>query len=55
MYRESVFRNLPGAAEGALIRAAASTQPFVIFMDAQPERRSKNEEHITRYFISATI
>jgi len=24
----SVFRNLIGAAEGALIRAAASTQPF---------------------------
>jgi len=24
----SVFRNLLGAAEGALIRAAASTQPF---------------------------
>jgi len=27
----SVFLNLLGAAEGALIRAAASTQPFGIF------------------------
>jgi len=28
MYRESVFLNLLGAAESALIRAAARTQPF---------------------------
>jgi hypothetical protein len=27
----SVFRNLLGAAKGALIRAAASTQPFDAF------------------------
>ena len=31
----SVFRNLVGTAEGALIRAAASTQPFAALFDAE--------------------
>jgi hypothetical protein len=36
----SVFRNLLGAAKGALIRAAASTQSFgILFMDAATQKR----------------